>query len=99
MAKKRLIIALVVFCGLVILVFPHFSRYQKLSSECRKLESDIEELERRNKELEEEIFQLENDIEYVERRAREKLGVVKKDEIPYRMIEGGNIKEGGLYEE
>ena len=87
MAKKKLILFFVVVVILALIFFPSFSKYQKLSSEQRRLEERIEELERTNKQLEEEKYKLETDIEYIERRAREKLGVVKKDEIPYRIIE------------
>ena len=87
MAKKKLILFFVVVVILALIFFPSFSKYQKLSSEQRRLEKRIEELERINKQLEEEKYKLETDIEYIERRAREKLGVVKKDEIPYRIID------------
>lgn len=87
MAKKKLILFLAIAIILLLIFLPGFSRYQKLSSESKRLEQRIAELEKVNKELEEKKYKLENDIEYVERRAREKLGIVKKDEIPYKIIE------------
>ena len=89
MAKKKLIIFFLIVIILLFIFFPGFSRYQKLLSEQRSLEKRIVELEETNKQLEEKKQKLENDIEYIERRAREKLGVVRKDEIPYKIIEEG----------
>ncbi len=89
MAKKKLILFFALIIILLFIFFPRFSKYQKLLSEQRRFKQRIEELEEANKRLEEEKYKLENDIEYIERKAREKLGVVKKDEIPYRIIEEG----------
>lgn len=87
MAKKKLILFFVVFVAIALVFLPSFSKYQKLLSEQRRLEQRIEELEEANRRLEEEKYRLETDIEYVESRAREKLGIVKKDEIPYKIID------------
>lgn len=86
MAKKRLILFLAVFFILALIFFPSFSRCQKLALEKRRLEGRIKELEEENKKLEEEKYKLENDADYIERRAREKLGVVKENEIPYKIV-------------
>ena len=91
MAKKRLIIFLILVIIFLLIFLPNFSKYQKLVSEQKRLEQKITELEEANKRLEEEKYKLEHDIEYIERRAREKLGVVRKDEIPYKIVE----EEGG----
>ena len=93
MAKKRLILFLVLAIVLLLIFLPGFSKYQKLLSNQRRLQQRIEELEEANKQLEEEKYKLENDMEYIERKAREKLGVVKEDEIPYRIIEEGKDEE------
>lgn len=87
MAKKRLILFFAIVIILVLIFFPSFSRYQKLSSERKRLQKKIEELERLNRQLEEKKYKLEHDIEYIERRAREKLGIVKKGEVPYKIEE------------
>ena len=87
MAKKKLILFLLLIIILLLIFLPGFSKYQKLSSEQKRLQLKIEKLEEANKRLEEEKYKLEHDIEYIERRAREKLGVVRKDEIPYKIIE------------
>ncbi len=82
-----MILLLVLAVILIIIFFPNFSRHQKLLSECERLKVRIEELEGANQRLEEEKYKLEHDMEYIERRAREKLGIVKKDEIPYKIKE------------
>jgi cell division protein FtsB len=89
MAKKKLILFLAIVMILILIFLPSFSKYQRLSLECKRLKQKIAELRRINKELEKKKNKLETDIEYVERRAREKLGIVKKDEIPYKILEGG----------
>ena len=86
MAKKDLIAPLVVAAILLLLFLPGFSRYQKLSAECGKLKKEIETLEKTNARLEEEKYKLEHDMEYVEKKARDKLGVVRKGEIPYKKV-------------
>lgn len=90
MAKKDLIAPLAVIVALALVFFPGFSRYQKVSAECRKLKAEIEALQKANVQLEKEKYKLEHDIEYVEKRARNKLGVVRNGEIPYK-----KAKEGG----
>ena len=87
MAKKRIAIFLAVIMVLIFVFFPNFSKYRRLSVECEDLRGRIEKLKAENERLEEEKYKLEHDIEYIEKRAREKLGVVKKDEIPYKIIE------------
>ncbi len=89
MAKKKLVLYLALIMVLLVIFLPGFSKYQRLLSEKRDLKEHIEKLEELNKQLENEKEKLENDIEYVERKAREKLGIVKKDEIPYKIIEEG----------
>jgi cell division protein FtsB/cell division protein DivIC len=93
MAKKKLILFFALIIILLLIFLPGFSKYQKLLLEQRKLEQRIVELEETNRRLEEEKHKLETDIEYVERRAREKLGIVKKDEILYKIIEEGGENE------
>lgn len=84
MAKKDLIAPFVVVIALILIFIPGFSRYQKVAAECRKLKMEIGVLERANARLEKERYKLEHDIEYVEKKARNKLGIVRKGEIPYK---------------
>ncbi len=47
-------------------------------------EKRIELLEEHNDKLKEELAKMQKDPDYVEKKARDKLGVVKKGEIIYR---------------
>ena len=82
MAKKiNRIKVLLVIAVLVIIFLPSLVKYQQLNYKNRKLEERINFLGRENKRLEGERIRLETDITYIERKAREKLGVVRKGEI------------------
>ncbi len=85
MEKKRVILYWLGFLILLGALFlPGFTERQKLREKNDELERRIVLLEEHNKELEEELIRLQQEPEYVERKAREKLGIVKKGEIIYR---------------
>lgn len=85
MEKKRLMIYGVVIAAVAIVVFlPGFSDLQELREENGQLQQRIELLERRNKDLVTELSKMEQDPDHIERKAREKLGIVKKGEVIYR---------------
>lgn len=64
-----------------VIFLPPFAKYQELRYKNAKLAERILELERENKDLAEKKYRLETDISYVEKKAREKIGVVRKGEI------------------
>ncbi|MDD5435978.1 MAG: septum formation initiator family protein [Candidatus Omnitrophica bacterium] len=70
----------------VIIFLPPFAKYQELKYKNKKLEERIEGLKRENAELTEEKRKLETDINYVEKKAREKIGVVRKGEIVMKEV-------------
>ena len=72
---------LLVMAVLVIVFLPSFAKYQELNYKKDKLEERIGLLIKENKRLEAEKILLETDITYIEKKAREKLGVVRKGEI------------------
>ncbi len=72
---------LLVTAALIIVFLPAFAKYQELNYKNRKLEERINFLRVENKRLETEKMLLETDITYIEKKAREKLGVVRKGEI------------------
>ena len=72
---------LLVIAVLVIVFLPSFAKYQELNYKNKKIEERIDLLARENKRLEAEKIMLETDINYIEKKAREKLGVVRKGEI------------------
>ena len=81
MAKKRLIFILVGLSILLAIFFPGFSKMQELREKNRNLKRRIEILTKTNKELKKEKEKLEKDPSYAEKVAREKLGMVRKNEI------------------
>ena len=77
-SRAKILLAIVV---LAIVFLPSLVRYQELNYKNKKLEERINFLGLENKRMEAEKFKLETDITYIERKAREKLGVVRKGEI------------------
>ncbi len=82
---KRPIYLLLVILILFFLFLPSYTKLCDLERKNRELEKKIRELEEKNLALEEEKKNLENDFFYIEKVAREKLGVVKKGEIIYKI--------------
>ena len=73
--------------GIIVVIFlPPFARYQELRYKNKKLEERLESLKCENERLTEEKRLLETDINYVEKKAREKIGVVRKGEIVMKEV-------------
>ena len=73
--------------GVIVVIFlPPFARYQELRYKNKKLEERLESLKEENARLTEEKRLLETDINYVEKKAREKIGVVRKGEIVLKEV-------------
>jgi len=73
---------LYIIIGVALVIFlPPFAKLQGLYYKNKKLEEKITALREDNKRLEEEKIKLETDITYIEKKAREKIGVVRKGEI------------------
>jgi cell division protein FtsB len=80
--EKKSIIKISVFTAILLAIFlPPFVKYQELCWKSRKLDNQVKALRKESAKLEAEKVRLQTDITYVERRAREKIGVVKKGEI------------------
>ena len=71
---------------LVILFLPGYTRLQELKDKNRDLGVKIKRLTIENALLEEELKRIESDPIYQERLAREKLGVVRKGEVPVKIV-------------
>jgi len=71
---------------LVVIFLPPFAKYQELRYKNKKLEERIVFLDEETKRLTEEKRKLETDINYIEKRAREKIGVVRKGEIVIKEV-------------
>lgn len=88
MRKNR---AKIIFITIIVAVvfLPPFAKYQELRYKNRKLEERIAELDRQNKELEQRQYRLKTDVSYVEKKAREKIGLVRKGEIVLKEVPSG----------
>ena len=76
--KKKIYILI----GIVTVLFlPPFAKYEALRYKSGKIDEQIARLKAENKKLEEDKLKLQTDIAYIEKRAREKVGMVRKGEI------------------
>jgi len=71
---------------LLVLFIPGFSKMQGLRDKNVDLEDKIRRLNIENALLHEELKKIESDPVYKERIAREKMGVVRKGEIPIKIV-------------
>ena len=79
--RTKIIIAAI---ALIVIFLPPFAKYQEMRYKNQKLAERIKSLEEESKKLSEEKRRLETDIAYIEKKAREKMGVVRKGEIVIR---------------
>jgi len=76
---------------LIVLFLPGYTKLQELRDKNRELAKNIKKLNMENTLLQEQLQRLERDTLYQEKVAREKMGVVRKGEIPVKIIsEEGN---------
>ena len=75
---------------LVILFFPGYTKVQELKDKNRDLESKIKRLLMENALLQQELSRIEDDAVYQEKIARDKMGVVRKGEVPVKIIPYNN---------
>jgi cell division protein FtsB len=88
--EKKSLIKISIFTVILATIFlPPFVKYQALRWNSRKLDNQVKILKAEIAKLEAEKIRLQTDITYVERRAREKIGVVKKGEI---ILKGNSAK-------
>ena len=87
MEKKKIITLLSLGLIFLLIIFiPGYLKIRRLSRENRQLEKQIEQMQELNAKLREEQRGLMNDPLYLEKVAREKLGVVKKGEVVYKVL-------------
>jgi cell division protein FtsB len=70
--------------------FPSISQFLDLREQARKADIKIGEVQLKKHLLEEEEDKIQNDSYYIEKLAREKLGVVKKGEVLYKIVPAVN---------
>jgi len=71
---------------LFILFLPGYTKLQELRDKNRDLEVKLKKLSIENALLQQELGRIENDPIYQEKIAREKMGVVRKGEIPIKIV-------------
>lgn len=71
---------------MLFLFLPGYTKLQELRDRNRDLGSKIKRLSVENALLQEELKKIENDPVYQERIMREKMGVVRKGEIPIKVV-------------
>lgn len=89
MISRRVLLVFVVAFALIIIYLPGFSKLQELRQKNRELEQEIAKTRQKNIALQEEKQRLENDLSSLEAVAREKMGVVRKGEIIYKIVPEG----------
>ena len=89
MERKKVIIRTAIAVVIVTVLFlPGFSKLQRLQEENDQLKQRMRLLSEYNDVLREEIEKMEKDPNYLEKRAREKLGIIKKGEVIYKSSSG-----------
>jgi len=74
---------------LLVLFFPGYIKLQQLREKNSELQSKLKKASIDNALLTEELYRVQNDPVYQERIAREKMGVVRKGEIPIKIVTEG----------
>ncbi|MDD4894603.1 MAG: septum formation initiator family protein [Candidatus Omnitrophica bacterium] len=83
--KKAFYICGVLFF-LLIIFLPGYTKLQELRDKNKDLETKIKYLNVENALLQQELKRIENDPIYQEKIARAKMGVVRKGEIPIKVV-------------
>jgi len=73
---------------LLVMFLPGYTKLQELREKNSNLEVKIKRLHVENALLEQELKQAESDPVYQEKIARERMGVVRKGEVPVKIIAG-----------
>jgi len=71
---------------LLVLFLPGYARLQESRNKNRQLEANFRKITIENSLLQEELKRIENDPIYQEKIARDKMGVVRKGEIPIKIF-------------
>jgi hypothetical protein len=71
---------------LLVLFMPGYTKLQELRDKSRDLEDKIMRLKKENYLLQQELLRIANDPVYQEKLTRDKMGVVRKGEMPIKMV-------------
>jgi len=86
-AKKVVLYLLVLAVIFAVIFLPGYSALQKLRQENEQYTQRIKLLEEYNDQLKSELYRMREDPDYIEKKAREKLGIIRKGEVIYRRTE------------
>ncbi len=67
----------------------------QLEEEIEAVQGEVNSLQERNKALDAEVLDLKKGIEAIEERARSEMGMIKKDEIYYQVIDDESDRPAG----
>ncbi|MDH4318305.1 MAG: septum formation initiator family protein [Desulfobulbaceae bacterium] len=83
----RFTMVLIAFCSLYLLFIPQHGLLQLILLDRRtdKLASELADLQSQNEELHREIIKIQSDKQYLEEIARTKYGLLKDNEIIYKV--------------
>jgi cell division protein FtsB len=71
---------------LLIVFLPGYTKLQDLRGKNEELSVNIDKLKKENTLLQSEIIRLQNDPLYQEKVARDKMGIVRRGEIPVKIV-------------
>ena len=71
---------------LMVLFLPGYTKLQELRDKNTDLETKIKRLNMENALLQEEIYRMETDPLYQEKMLRDKMGIVRKGEVPLKVM-------------
>ena len=84
---SRIVLLGLVFLVLVVIFLPGYVKLQKLKKINQDFEQRIKELEQANLKLQAEHKRLQEDLDYVEEIGRQDLGISRKGEVIYKVVE------------
>ena len=75
------------FVAIFLIIFlPGYAKIQELRQKNKELQTSLKRLKTENIQLSQEKEKLEKDPDYLEQVARERLGIVRKGEIVYKLV-------------
>ncbi len=89
---KNVIFLFVVLAVVFVVYLPSYMQMQGLWNRNQVFERRIKDLEASNVKLAEERDRLVNDPEYFEKVARERMGLIREDEVIYKVVPQGTKK-------
>jgi cell division protein FtsB len=82
---KNVFLLFIIVIVIVVLFLPGYTKLQDLKEKNRALDENIRKLNMENALLQGEIIRIQNDPLYQERIVRDKMGVVRKGEVLYKI--------------